>query len=142
HVMNDRTLAVAPTAVLQTFLEAKPTGANPFAAALKEAAGKHQLTLAVNASLLPGEAIAGLTEPIQPLFRAKLTQLSIDIGKDLRADLRLQYGDEAQAKSGEVAAREGLKMAREALAKFRTELEGQLMPKSGKSVSPITELPE
>jgi hypothetical protein len=143
HIINDRTLAIAPTAQMQTFLESnKPAGANPFAAALKEAAGNHHLTLALNSGMLPGEAIAELPEALQPLARAKMAQLSLDFGKDLRAEIRLQYGDEAQAKSGETAAREGVKMAREALAKFRTELEGQLMPKGGKTISPISELPE
>jgi hypothetical protein len=142
HVMNDRSLALAPAGVMATFLEAKPSGANPFAAALKEAAGKHHVTVAVNASLLPGEAVAQLPEPLQPLARAKMARLSLDVGKELHLNVRLQYGDEAQAKSGEAAAREGIKMARDGLAQLRGELEKQLAPKGEKNVSPISEFPE
>ena len=63
RVIDDRTFAVATTGVMRQYLENKGQGPNPFAAALQDAAGKRHLVLAVNASLLPGEAVAELPEP-------------------------------------------------------------------------------
>lgn len=142
YVMNDRTFAVATPAMLIRFLDNKPVSPNPFAAALAEAAGKQHIVGALNASLIPAEAIAELPEPIQPLARARLAQVSIHFGEEIQTNLRLRYGDETQAKSGEAAAREGVKMARETLQGLRTQFERQLMPMDNKGMASLAELPE
>jgi hypothetical protein len=142
HAIDNRTLAVAPTETMKQYLEGSRKGPGPFASALKEASGKHHLVVALNASLLPGEAVGELPEALQPLARAKLARLSLDIGQEIRADVRLEFGDEAQAKAGEAAAHQGVMMAREALKGFRMQLESKLMPPEAKGAAPISELPE
>jgi hypothetical protein len=142
HVLDDKTFAVAEDVTLRMYLAAKGKGQGPFEAAVKDA-GRHQILAAINSGLLPGEFIAELPPPIQPLARAKLVQLAVDWKNDIRLDLQLSYGDEDAAKAGEDGAKEGIKMARQALGGLRKQLEEKLTPKSSdKGLSPLEELPE
>lgn len=141
HVLDDKTFAVAEDNSLRQFLALKGKGPGSFEPALKDA-GKHQIMAAVNSGLLPGEAIGELPPPLQPLARAKLVQLAIDWQKDIRFNLQLNYGDDAAAKAGEEGAKEGIKMAREALAELQKEMEKKLMPKKDTGKAALEELPE
>jgi hypothetical protein len=141
HVIDDKTLVVSPVVTMQSFLALKLGDKNQFAEALAEAARK-PIYAAISTSLLPGEAIAQLPPPLQPLARAKMLQASIDFGTEVRLDLKLTFPDEARAKAGESSAKDGVKMARQALMQFRKEMEEKLMPQKPGEKSPITELPE
>jgi len=141
HVIDNQTFAFGSIDVMRHYVTLKGGGSGAFELALRDT-GKHQIVAALNSSLLPGEAIGSLPPPLQPLARARLIQLGADIGQDIRFDLKLKFADDTAAKAGEDAAKEGVKMAREALAKLRKEVEGKLMSKDGPATSPISELPE
>src|SRR5262245_822885 len=142
RVIDDRTFALASLGTMKQYLEAPASKDNTLAPALAEAARKRHIVLALNASILPNEAVAELPEPLQPLARAKMAMLALDIGSELVVDVRLQFADEAQAKSGETAAQAGIKMARDAIKEGRKQFAEKLMPKDKNTPSPIQDLPE
>jgi len=141
HVIDNKTLVLGPIDAMRQYLAQKAGGSGAFDLAVRDAS-KHTISAAFNSSLLPGEAVGGLPPPLQPLARARLIQLGIDLDKDMRVDLALKFADEDAAKAGEDSAKEGLKMAREALAQIRKEAEEKLKPKDTPGISPLAELPE
>ncbi|MFL5342322.1 MAG: DUF1559 domain-containing protein [Gemmataceae bacterium] len=141
QVIDKQTFAFGPIDAMRHYVGERSGGSGAFELALKDA-GKHQITAALNSSLLPAEAIGGLPPSLQPLARARLIQASVDIDREIRLGLALKFADDDAAKAGEESAKEGLKMAREALAGLHKEVESKLMPKVGPKVSPIAELPE
>jgi Protein of unknown function (DUF1559) len=142
RVIDNRTFALASLGTMRQYLENPPSKDNTLGPALAEAARKHHIVLAVNTSILPNEAVAELPEPLQPLTRAKMAMLSLDVGSDLALDVRLQFADEAQARTGEAAAQAGIKMARDAIKAGRRQFEEKVMPKDKNTPSSIQELPE
>jgi hypothetical protein len=142
RIIDDHTLAVASAEAMKTFSSAKLTDQNPFASALREASRKHTTVFAANPTFLPGKATEDLPPALQPLTRAKVAQLTLDIGSRIQGNLRLLYGDEAQAQSAETAAREGFKMAGQALNEYRANFEKKLANPEHKAIWPIGELPE
>jgi hypothetical protein len=142
RVIDDRTFAVATIGTMRTYLEMPASKENTLAPALKEAAGNRHIVLAMNASLLPNEAVGSLPEPLQPLARAKMAMVALNIGSQLTVDVKLSFADEAQAKTGEAAAQAGVKMARDAIKEARKQFQDKLMPKDKNVPSSIQELPE
>src|SRR5262249_26534750 len=135
HVIDNKTLVFGLTENLRSYLALKPSEKNQFAEALREATRKH-VYAAISTSQLPGEAVAELPAPLQPLARAKLLQVSIEMGTDLSVDLKLTFPDEQRAQAGESSAKDGIKMARQALLQFRKEMEEKVMPKKPGELSP------
>jgi len=140
-VLDDRHLLLGPSSTVAQYLSSKPMGSGPFREALRDAQTK-AATIALNSSLLPGEAIAELPPPLQPLARAKLIHASLDIGKESKVDLRLHFADVEAAKAGEGALREGVGMAREELKKIKKEAEDKVYAKKPGEISPYADLPE
>src|SRR5207247_11273822 len=68
---------------------------------------------------LIGAAIAfqQLPPSFQPLVKAKLAMLTLDLKAEGKIDLRAIYRDADQATDAETAAKEGIKMIRALLAK-------------------------
>lgn len=142
RVIDDRTFALAMVGVMRRYLETPPAKSRPLAPALRLAAERHHLTIGLNVSSIPNEAIAELPPALQPLGRAKLAYLAMDVGGELSLDLRADFADAAQAKAGEGAAQEGLAMAREALKGAKAEFARRIQGKDTKSPAAISELPE
>lgn len=140
-VLDDRHILLGAPATVGQYLSAKPAPPGPFASAFADAKTK-TLTIALNSGLLPGEALAGIPPPLQPLARAKLVQATVDFGTETKIDLRLRYVDAAAAKAGEGAMQEGLAMAREELKKIKKDAESKVFPKKPGELSPYADLPE
>jgi hypothetical protein len=82
--------------------------------------GKVSLLAAMLADL-PPEAL-----PYKPLFLAKTITLTLDLGKDTRMTVRLDYANEADARDGEIALQTALYVAREGVATALGGRRGQL----------------
>ncbi|MFL5342687.1 MAG: DUF1559 domain-containing protein [Gemmataceae bacterium] len=138
HVVDNRTAVLGAIDPMRHYLGLPRDGAGPFASVLA-GAGKSQVVAVFNSSQLPPEGVGQLPPPLQPLARARLMQLSVNWDKDIRIDLKLTFADDAQAQAGEDAAKAGIEMVRQELAKARQEIAAKL---SGKGPAPLAELPE
>lgn len=101
------------------------------------AATQHHLTVGLNPALLGKEA-QGAPPPIARLFEAHCALATLDVGKEVQLDLRLEYQKGEQAAAGEKALRDALEMGRQALAQPIAMLEQELKNKS----ADLSELPE
>ncbi len=142
RVIDDHTFAVATPSTMRQYLEMPKATENLLAPVLREAAGKHHVVLGLNATILPNEVVTDLPPPLQPLARAKTIGVAIDLNKDLLLSVHAAFADEAQAKSGEKAAHDGLKMARAALAQAKIHFHQQVRGNDSKAPSAFEELPE
>jgi prepilin-type processing-associated H-X9-DG protein len=142
QVPSDRMLVFGPEAVLKSYLTRSEKGHGVFAAALKEAAGKNPITVAVNAAALPAELLAQTPPPARALLKAGLIQLSVEPGIAPTLDIRLGYEDAAAADSAEKSLKDLLGMAKQQLAEYRKEAEEKLFSPKKDKRSSIEDLPE
>ncbi len=142
HVAGERLLIFGPEAALKAYLTRADKGHGVFAAALKEAAGKNPVTIAVNATRLPPDLLGQVPPPVQALLKAGLVQLTVDPGTSPTIDVRVRYADAAAADEAEKGLKELVGMAKQELAKLRKEAEDKLFsPNKGKHSS-VEDLPE
>lgn len=107
--------------------------------ALEVAAGKHQLTVGINAPVLGKEEMAKfLPPPLAKLLESRCATLTLDVSKDIHSTLRLDYAKEADAAAGAKALRETLDMGRELLKKPMGEVEAVL--KKNPKKAPLSDL--
>src|SRR5437763_6975010 len=112
-------LIFGPEAALKAYLTRADKGHGVFTPALKEAAGKNPVTIAVNAARLPPDLLGQAPPPVQALLKAGLVQLSINPGTAPTIDLRVSYADAAAADEAEKGLNELVGMAKQELVRFR-----------------------
>ncbi len=117
--LNDRTYVRGPADPVRRVLkEAEGGKEGPLTPALREAAGKHLLVAGMDVKALAWKAPPNLPSdaaPFKPLLKAKNALLTVDLGDELKADLKLTFEGESDAKQGEEAVNAGLDMARAGL---------------------------
>ena len=122
--LGERLLVVGPALGVERVLDRKPGATS---AGLKLAAGKHavvaEIHLAPFKEVLP--ALPEAAKPLEPLLQAQDGTLTIVGDADTKADLRLTFADDDQAKQGEKAVQAALDMARKGLAEMRRGNEPQ-----------------
>lgn len=125
--VDDRTFLVgSEDAVVRWFdMTRNKNTAGPLQAALREAAQKHHVVFGFNPTVLVKEA-QGLPGPIQTLLEAHCGILTVDLDKEIKLDLRLDYQKAEQAQAGEKAVRDTLELGRQGLAQPIAMLEKQL----------------
>jgi prepilin-type processing-associated H-X9-DG protein len=100
--------------------------------AMKLAAKKHLAVLGLNmvvaARLAAAEELPPQMAPFKPLLKARAATLTFDLGDKVRADLRVAFGSEADAKAGEKALQVALKMGQGILGQGIKELTEQKAP--------------
>ncbi len=99
----------------------------PLTAALREAAGKHILVAGLDVEAVAKKAPPNLppdAAAFAPLLKAKNALLTVDLGDEVKADLRLTFEGEADAKQGEEAVNAGLDMARAGLVTLIQKAQG------------------
>jgi prepilin-type processing-associated H-X9-DG protein len=124
--LDDRTYIVAKADPLRGLLD-KPAkdSDGPLTSARQVLGGKHDFVLGVN---VPGfleqigAELPGELEPFKPLFQAKTSVLTADVGKESRAEVVMTFADAIAAKQAGKAAQEGLNMARAGIAAGRIAL--------------------
>jgi hypothetical protein len=128
---NQTFLIGSEDALVQYFDQTRARPATgPLQRALEQAAGKHQLTMGVNPQLLAKDKRAqGLPGPLQRLLEANCATFTVDVDKEMRAGLRMDYEQDAQAQAGEAAVRGALDLARDGIAQGIQEMERVLKKK-------------
>jgi hypothetical protein len=85
------------------------------AEALQMASGKHSVVCAINVKAFNdavGAQLPGEVEPFKPLLEALHSTLTLDVGKETRAEVKLTFASEKDAKAAVKPARSGLDLAR------------------------------
>jgi Protein of unknown function (DUF1559) len=142
--VNDRTVMVGPEGTAVAFLTDRtyvrgeagevrrlagraPGGKEgPLTPALREAAGKHLVVAGLDGEALAKTAPAELppdAAAFKPLLKATNAVLTEDLGDELKADLRVTFAGEADAKHGEEAVNAALDLARAAVVKGLGQME-------------------
>jgi hypothetical protein len=111
--VGDKVFVVGPVEVVKDSL-APPRGKGEgLAPALATAAGKHALVAAFNPTALPEERKKKLppeAKPFAPLLQARLAVLTLDVAETSRADLRVCFASEDDARAGEKALTAAVKL--------------------------------
>lgn len=132
-LIDERTFLIgSEDAVVQFFDMSKTREADgPLQAALLEASRRHPIVLGVNTQALARENVGQfLPQPVQPLLDAQSGILTVDLDKEIRLDLRLNYQKDEQAQAGEKAVRAVLELAVAGLASSINQGETELKKKS------------
>jgi hypothetical protein len=102
--LDDRNYALAPREeALAAYLKrGAPAREGPLAPVLKLAAGNHLMVAGVDVAAVAGAAPKNSPPPelFKPLLKARLATLTVDLDGELRADARLTFDQEADAKEG------------------------------------------
>lgn len=121
HFVSDRLFVSGHARALESFLErpVRPGTKGPLSAALELAATKHH---AVAGFHLPKDLVGAVRQQqdnlppdfrwLLPLLELQHVILTLDFAEETRVEVRLQFPDEATAKRGASAAKDGLALAR------------------------------
>ena len=93
---------------------------------LQEAGDKHLVVAAVDVAALAKSAPPDLppdAAPFKPLLKAKNAYLTVDLGDELKENVRVTFEGESDAKQGEEAVNAALDLARAAVVKQLEEME-------------------
>ncbi len=116
-LLDDRTFMTGPEDEVRAYLkQTEPAKDGPLAPVLREAAGEHLLVAGLDTEMLAKVAShdtsAPAAEALKPLLKARSALLTVDLGEDLKAEARLTFAGESDAKAGEEAADSALDLAR------------------------------
>jgi hypothetical protein len=142
-LIDPQTFLIASEDALVQFFDRQRSGSRegPLQPALEEAARKHQVVLGLNPQLLSKEPTAKfLPPPMQKLLEARCATMSIDLDKEARLNVRIDYEKEDGAREGEKSLRDLLDMARQGMAQPIAEME-KILKKSPEK-TPWREMPE
>ena len=126
--VDDRTLMFGELNHVTSLLTpAKDMPNSPLAGAAKAAVGKHVFA-AINVAALPipPEAAEQVPEEYRALFQTKTITAGLTMKGAIDAEVRLTFGSDAAATSGEKSVRAGAKAARVLLDQQRRQIEGGL----------------
>jgi hypothetical protein len=140
-VVGPRTLLVSEMRSVKAYLDRQHSMTGVMQKA-KESAENHHLTFMLNVAALPPEATREIPPPFQPLAKAKMAGLTIDIGREIAIALGAQYPDAESAQAAEKAARDGIAMLRAKMQESKKEIGRPLLDPQTPSPAPLKELPE
>jgi hypothetical protein len=113
-LVDEQTFLVgSEDAIVRWFDMRRAKNAGPLQVALAEAP-KHHVTIGLNPGALGKEA-QQMPPPVAKLFEAQCALATLDLAKEIRLDLRLEYEKAEQAAAGEKAVRDSLELARQGL---------------------------
>jgi prepilin-type processing-associated H-X9-DG protein len=125
-ILDERTYLVAKVDPLRGLLDRPGKEKDgPLTPAKQALGGKHDFVMGLNLPALleqAGSELPGELEPFKPLFQAKTSVLTADVGPESRANLVLTFADALGAKQANKSAQEGLKTAQAAIAAGRLAL--------------------
>jgi hypothetical protein len=118
YPLGERALAYSTPNSIRGLIDRPAKSDGNLAAALRLAAGKHAAVYALNVKAVNdavGDKLPGEVEPFKPLLQAHYGTLTMDLGAEARADVKLTFATEKDAKEGLKPARTGLDLARSGL---------------------------
>lgn len=111
---------------------------NSLQAALETAAGQHQFTVGLNPQFLgKEEGAANLPPSLSKLLEARCITMTVDLEKDLKYAVRIDFEKNEEATAGSKALRDFLEMSREFLKQGITEAEQALKKKEENSAEEV-----
>lgn len=142
HFPDRQHVVVGPSGAFPALFADRKAQAGPMAYALKLAAVGKPVVASVNlqALPLPGRVLADLPPEAKTLLKAEHVTLSASIGGAITLDLAAGYKSAAEAQDAEKAVKVLAEYARKELAKFKDDLEKQLLGRKGPR--PAGDLPE
>ncbi len=127
--LSDRTFVRGRPNEVRQVLERSGAGKeSALAAAVREAAGKHVIAAGLDVEALAKTAPPNLppeAAPFKPLLKAKTAVYTVDLGDEIKANVRVNFDNEADAKQGEDAVNALLDMARAGLVKGIEQVQQQ-----------------
>lgn len=139
-IVSDTILAFGNPGAVRAALEQPPSRQGPLSEALALAKTGKTLVIALNSSALPPAALREVPPPFQPILRARLAMLTLDLKGQGQVDLSLNYATPRQTEEAEEAARAGLNLARKFVEQGKAILTTKVLG-DGKPGS-LEELPE
>jgi hypothetical protein len=115
YPLGERALVYGTLRDLKGLIDHPVKNDGNLAAALRLAAGKHSLVCAVNVKAINdevGERLPGELEPFKTILQALNGTLTVDVGMEMRAEVKVNFADEKSAKAALEPARTGLDQAR------------------------------
>jgi Protein of unknown function (DUF1559) len=141
-LIDDQTLVLGSEDALVRFFDGRGNRADgPLQAALLQTLAGHHVVVGINPALLAKDAMAkALPAPMQGLLGAKCATLALDLDKETKLAVRLDYAGEEEAKAGETALKGTLEFLRVFLATGIADLEKKL--KAPRESGGLGDLPE
>ena len=102
--INDRTYLIATPEGVRAYLDHPAARQGPLSGALQLAAEKHQIAGGFNVSAFRqefGDQLPPHMEAFKDLLKARAATWTVDLGEQNRADLRLHFTGDAEAKQAE-----------------------------------------
>ena len=128
YPLGDQALVYGNPHAIRVLIDGPAKSDGNLAAALRLAAGKHSAVFALNVKAFNdevGERLPGDVEPFKPLLQALYGTLTVDLGAETRAEVKLTFTSEKDATAAVKPARTGLDLARGGLARGVEELSKQ-----------------
>ncbi|HEY7427396.1 MAG TPA: DUF1559 domain-containing protein [Gemmataceae bacterium] len=119
YPLDERSLVYSAPVSIRDFIDHPAKSNGNLADALRlAAAGKHSVVCGANVKAFNhavGDKLPGELEPFKPLLQALYGTLTMDLGAETRADVKLTFATEKDAKEALKPARTGLDLARAGL---------------------------
>ncbi|HEY7427397.1 MAG TPA: DUF1559 domain-containing protein [Gemmataceae bacterium] len=115
YPLDERALVYSTPSGIRAFLDEPAKSDGNLAGALRLAAGKHSAVCGLNVKAFKdatGNELPGEVEPFKPLLQALHGTLTVDVGAESRANVKLTFATEKDAKEALKPARTGLDLAR------------------------------
>jgi hypothetical protein len=128
YPLGERALAYGSTRAIRGLIDRPRKSDGNLAAALRLAAGKHAAVFALNVQTFHdaiGDKLPGETEPFKPLLQAQYGTLTVDLGAESLAEVKLTFASEKDAKAAVQPARTGVDLARAGLGRGVDQLNKQ-----------------
>lgn len=143
HFPDNHHILIGLDAGMDGYLGKPVAKDGPMAGALKLAATRPLLAAVNIAGLpIPPDLLQNVPPEIQPILKAQQVVLSLDMGNEVKLELRATYADEAAAIAAEKATRSLIDLGRKELGKLKKEMEDRLYDPKIKAPRPVEELPE
>jgi Protein of unknown function (DUF1559) len=124
YFLNDQSYLIGPAETIRVYVDRPPAGKGPLTPVLELAGQRHQIVGGLAVPPLgagAGGQLPPQLEAFKDLLKARTAIWTVDLGEQSKADLRLNFADDADAKRAEAPLRAAIDLARVALATARQE---------------------
>ncbi len=136
------TLVFGPAETMQKYLAAEPSHTGRLRRAM-ELTKTRSVVLGINGALFSEKMLEKIPFAFQPLARAELLTLGMQIGKDVRIKVQFDFANRRRAREGEASARLGLVYLEQLLKQSRQQLKQIVLGNSRRTHSnPVEQMPQ